>query len=67
MFGKFKKSLKKIVKNKDLKDLAKKGIKFAQTDEGKALIKRGISAASTGGASELSKENLEKIKKKLEE
>jgi hypothetical protein len=31
------------------------------------LIKRGISAASTGGASELSKENLEKIKKKLEE
>ena len=67
MFDKFKKSLKKIAKNTDLKDLAKKGIKFAQTDEGKALIKRGISAASTGGASELSKENIEKIKKKLEE
>lgn len=61
MFGKFKKSLGKLTKNKNLKSLAKKGIAFAQTDDGKELIKRGIKAAATGGASEL--ENLNKIKK----
>lgn len=61
MFGKFKKSLGKLTKNKNLKSLVKKGIAFAQTDDGKELIKRGIKAAATGGASEL--ENLNKIKK----
>lgn len=61
MFDKFKKSLGKLAKNKNLKKIAKKGIAFAQTDDGKELIKRGIKAAATGGASEL--ENLDKIKK----
>lgn len=61
MFDKFKKNLGKLAKNKNLKNLAKKGIAFAQTDDGKELIKRGIKAAATGGASEL--ENLDKIKK----
>ena len=63
MFDKFKKSINKLAKNKNIKSLAKKGLAFAQTDEGKALIKRGINAAASGGASELNKENLEKLKK----
>jgi hypothetical protein len=50
MFDKIKKNLKKLAKNKNLKNLAKKGVAFAQTDDGKELIKRGIKAAATGGA-----------------
>jgi hypothetical protein len=63
MFDKFKKSLNKLAKNKNVKSLAKKGLAFAQTDEGKDLIKRGIKAAASGGASELNADNLEKLKK----
>jgi isopentenyl diphosphate isomerase/L-lactate dehydrogenase-like FMN-dependent dehydrogenase len=63
MFDKLKKNLSKLAKNKNVKSLAKKGLAFAKTDEGKELIKRGIKAAASGGATELNADNLEKLKK----
>ena len=63
MFDKLKKNLTKLAKNKNIKSLAKKGLEFAKTDEGRDLIKRGLKAAASGGASEMNSENLEKLKK----
>lgn len=56
MFKNLKNKISKISKNKDLKKIVKKGVKFSKTDEGKYLLDKGLNIA-TGGTSELLKDD----------